>query len=203
MKNFVIIIIIILNKSVCFSQNSDSSKVNCIKANLNVGVGTNFYKLNYSFQDTLDFNNIIDQSYQKQFYLMSFGFSLNLKEFQFMTDIVNLKMLRLNLGYNVFSLFKKIKDIHKLKVQFCYSLLSSNKWSWSRKSYSAKWIKEHPDAFFPYPYSTNLIGGSISYQYKKFEIYYNFMKYRRLITLNSTEYQHIIGIKYNIFKEKE
>ncbi len=135
-----------------------------------------------------------------KYYIGSFGGSIKYNNFILQSEVLNLKLFRFNIGYNVLNFLKNSSNKHRIYVNFSFGFLSHYQ-VFQSNSKLAQFIKR-PDAIFPSIYATPLIGSLISYQFNKFEIYYNFLNYRRIIMLNSKEHQHILGVKYNLFKEK-
>lgn len=105
------------------------------------------------------------------------GTSLMYNKVKFKFDIVWLKMIRLCIGYDIAKITHFSKK-HKLFLYLNYSIV---------------------DYFFT---PTDLYGLELSFQFKKFEFYYNIQKYRRFLALEAQEHQHMLGVKYNLFKER-
>lgn len=194
---YYLLLFLVATLSVCIGQKMDSVSASKIKGNLNIGSGLTKYRLEYDVHDSNNFSLLHSKSYSKQFYYLSFGASFAISNLKFNVDLINLKMWNFQVGYNLFSFFKRIDHIHKLNFSLNYGVLTTRNWSKWHKS--AQLIKDHPDSFFPLSYQTTMIGSSLSYQFNKMEIVYSFLQYRRAITLNSIEQQHLFGLRYNFF----
>lgn len=177
MKRFIAIIILCFVFLHYFALEKDTIQPAKLKANLDIGIGLNVHRIKYyqnNYIDAISHDKKTDYSFGG---VPTLGASVNYGSFKKKCDFIWLKMVRFYVGYD-FGKWINFTKNKKLYLHLNYSILD----------------------YFSYP--TDLFGLELSYQYKKFEFYYTILKYRRFVALDAKEHQHILGVKYNLFRDK-
>ncbi len=187
-KIYLLIVLIQLISFRIPAISNDSVSKNRITFNVDLGVCGAIYMLKYYVHNDIIYNQIEMKRINRSHVFPSIGSSLSYNNFRLKSDFLIPRFWRLNFGYN-FGELMRFKSLNKLFVNLSYVVQDPFYLILANKSNSV----------FP----TSLIGMELTYQYKKFEFYYNFLKYRRFIALDAKEHQHILGVKYNLFREKQ
>jgi hypothetical protein len=182
----------------------DSVKKRIFYANLDIGLGANLYHFKYYNHNPTSFNVTQKERFFDANAIISFGASFKIKNVKMGAENLNFKLSNFSVGYDVFSFFPKKFSSKKMYLSIVGSTLQG--YDIFRTDLGRKerifFYNSSNDAFYRSHWNTSLFGFNMSFQYKKFEFYYTLLKYRRFVALDAKEHQHLICIKYNIFKEK-
>ncbi len=190
MKKNVLVLFFCVISTITLANTSDTLASKKVIFNVDLGLSGAMYRLKYYSHDTVSFNIRTKQYYRDYTVLPSIGISLRYKAVKLKTEYLIPRIVRFNLGYNLGSLVRL--PAHK-KVYLSLSYAVQNPFYFLI-------IRTNNLGNTPFP--TPLIGLDLTYQYKKFEFYYNLLKYQRFTALDSKEHLHMLGVKYNLFKEK-
>lgn len=191
MKRFFLISIFYFVSYIINANTNDTLVSKKVFYNIDLGISTGLYRLKYYDYNTNSINERIKRYYNDYYMYPSLGVSIKYKNIKFNTDYFYPKIVRLNVGYN-FAKLMKLPPYQNINFKLSYAF---------QNPFYAIVINYNRAS--NYPFTTSLFGLELNYQYKKFEFYYTLLKYRRFVALDAKEHQHLLGVKYNIFKEKE
>jgi hypothetical protein len=188
-------VLIILIGFVIHSNGQDSIKNNdqsCFNLAINVGGHVYIHKLS-------SLNSLILDNPTKRLYDLHYDFSLGIvlkKEwFKFEVKQTNFKLLTSGIGFDTFY-FTEINKKNKMYFNLEFGILSP--YNISKKLTFPNWIKN--DAFYQTYYgAVFLYGGSVHYQYKKWQTNLTLLKYRRYSGIGAKEHQLMLSVGYLFF----
>jgi hypothetical protein len=190
MKKNVLILFFSVISTITFANSIDTLASKKVIFNVDLGLSGAMYQLEYYSHDTVSFNIKTKQYYRDYTVLPSIGISLRFKAVKLKTEYLIPRLVRFNLGYNLGSLVR-LQAHKKVYVSLSYAV---------QNPFYFLIIRTNNIGNTPFP--TPLIGLDLTYQYKKFEFYYNLLKYQRFTALDSKEHLHILGVRFNFIKEK-
>ncbi len=185
--------VFVLFSLISFGQeNVEKSKISDVNLLLNIGTHLYVYKQPSN-------NSLIIPDPLKRYFDISYDFSLGVevkKDWaKFNLKQTNFKLLTSSIGFDTFY-FSQINKKNKLFVNIELGALSGH--NISKSITFPNWIKN--DAFYQtIRGSVFLYGGSVHYQYNRWQANLTLLKYRRYSGIGAKEHQLMLSVGYLFF----
>ena len=165
MKSLLLILLFCCFTLEHLAVNSDTTIYRYVRGNFHGGIGTSVYRYKYFIHDDVDFNLLHKKVYYRTNAWITLGTSFSVDNVRLRaeieSDIKTINIVKFSAGYNFLNIIKKNNE-HKLYVYANYGVTC------------------HFSIRNRYP-TFSLFGFTAAYQYKRFEVYYNLLKYNRVI----------------------